>query len=108
MTVQTLERSESEQRQEGFRVMVADSTMEPRYEPGDVALVSPCTEPCAGQDVLLVREDEIGKRRAILKRYLENDGSLLRLRQFSPPRDLIVRAADWPEMYRVFQTEFHI
>ena len=106
MAVQTLQGTESKQRQEDFGVLVADRTMEPRYDPGDLVLVAPCTAPSAGHDILFVREGETGVRWAILKRYLGSDGGLLRLRQFNPPRDLTVRAADWPEMYRVFQTEF--
>lgn len=68
-----------------FALEVADISMSPRYEPGEIVYVAPNRWPAKGQDCVVVTNDEGG----FLKRYEGRDIEELHLSQLNPPGPLI-------------------
>ncbi len=65
---------------EAFALEVADVSMVPRYEPGEIAYVAPNRWPRAGQDCVVVLEDGSG----MIKQYVRRDGETVVVRQLNP------------------------
>lgn len=67
-----------------FALEVADVSMVPRYELGELAYVTPNRQPLKGQDCVVVLTDGEG----LLKRFLGRDEEFLYLHQLNPQKDL--------------------
>lgn len=67
-----------------FALEVADVSMTPRYEPGEIIYCSPNRWPSRGQDCVLVTTDGEG----LLKRFVKRDEATLTLHQLNPDEDL--------------------
>lgn len=75
---------------DAFALEVADVSMVPRYEPGEIVYLAPFRRPRAGQDCVVVTRDGHG----LLKRYVRQGVEEHVLHQLNPDRELSVKAAD--------------
>jgi phage repressor protein C with HTH and peptisase S24 domain len=71
---------------EPFALEVADVSMSPRYEPGEIVYVAPNRRPTAGRDCVVVTTDGQG----LLKRYVRQTDRELVLEQLNPPQELTI------------------
>jgi phage repressor protein C with HTH and peptisase S24 domain len=69
---------------DAFALEVADISMSPRYEPGEVVYLAPHRWPTRGQDCVLVTTDSNG----FLKRFIRRDETSVHLHQLNPNEDL--------------------
>lgn len=69
---------------DAFALEVADISMIPRYEPGEIVYVAPNRWPARNQDCVLVTTDFHG----FLKRYVGRDAEKVTLHQLNPDEDL--------------------
>jgi phage repressor protein C with HTH and peptisase S24 domain len=69
---------------EAFALEVADISMMPRYEPGEIVYLAPNRWPQRGQDCVVVTRDSHG----FLKRYVRRDADRIYLSQFNPETEL--------------------
>lgn len=67
-----------------FALEVADVSMVPRYEPGEIVYLAPNRWPKAGQDCVVVTTDDAG----LLKRFVRRGLEQLTLHQLNPDVDL--------------------
>jgi phage repressor protein C with HTH and peptisase S24 domain len=67
-----------------FALEVADVSMTPRYEPGEIIYCAPNRWPGRGQDCVLVTTEGEG----LLKRFIRRDTDTLTLHQLNPDEDL--------------------
>jgi phage repressor protein C with HTH and peptisase S24 domain len=90
---------------DGYAVLVNGTSMEPRYEPGDMVVVNPKAAKVKGKDIILFSNPEHGVQRAIVKRYMGENAAEWFLRQFNPPEgekaDFRLFKHDWPMAVRV-------
>ncbi len=68
---------------EAFALEVADVSMIPRYEPGEIVYVAPNRWPARGHDCVVVTTEMEG----LLKRFVRRDTEDLVLHQLNPDRD---------------------
>lgn len=74
-----------------YAVYVAGSSMEPRYEPGDLLYVDPRRPPAIGDDVVVQLRDGNGHDGddrvicALIKRLVRRTGAGVELEQYNPP-----------------------
>lgn len=69
---------------DAFALEVADISMSPRYEPGEIVYLAPYRRPLAGQDCVVVTIDQEG----LLKRFVRQAAEELVLHQLNPDQDL--------------------
>jgi len=69
---------------DAFALEVADISMWPRYEPGEIVYIAPNRFPRAGQDCVAVTTENEG----LLKRYVRRLPDTLVLHQLNPEQDL--------------------
>lgn len=69
---------------DAFALEVADISMSPRYEPGEIIYIAPNRWPSRGQDCVLVTTEGGG----FLKRFVRREAELLVLHQLNPDQDL--------------------
>lgn len=90
---------------DGYAVIVNGTSMEPVYEPGDMAVVNPRAALVKGKDVILVGGEDNGEFRASIKRYMGQNNAEWLLRQFNPPEgeghDIRRFKHEWPRALRV-------
>lgn len=68
---------------DAFALEVADVSMAPRYEPGEIVYIAPNRFPRSGQDCVVVTTDGEG----LLKQFLRRSAQSLSLHQFNPDLD---------------------
>ena len=73
---------------EAFALEVADVSMVPRYEPGEIAYIVPNRWPRAGQDCVVITTDGEG----LLKIFVRREGDMVILRQLNPEKNLEIPA----------------
>jgi phage repressor protein C with HTH and peptisase S24 domain len=73
-----------------FALEVADVSMSPRYEPGEIVYLAPHRFPLAGQDCVIVTESGEG----LLKQFVKRAGGFITLRQLNPPKEFQLAADD--------------
>lgn len=71
---------------DAFALEVADVSMSPRYEPGEIVYVAPHRWPARSQDCVVVTTEFEG----LLKRFVQRTNDVLRLHQLNPDEDLEV------------------
>jgi phage repressor protein C with HTH and peptisase S24 domain len=86
---------------EGYAVLVTGESMEPVYEPGDMAIVNPRWPLVRNKDVIIVCDESLGEFRAVIKRLIKWTDTHWHVRQFNEPRDFTLDRRDWPKAYRV-------
>lgn len=82
---------------DAFALEVADISMVPRYEPGEIIYVAGNRWPSRGQDCVMVTHDGEG----VLKRFIRRDVELLVLHQLNPDADLEYSMSDVAAMHSV-------
>ncbi len=88
-----------------FAVYVSGSSMEPRYEPGDLVYVSASQPPRIGDDVLveLAPPRDGAAAPCFIKRLVRRTASAVVCRQFNPDRELTFEAAAIRRLHRVLR-----
>lgn len=83
---------------DAFALEVADVSMSPRYEPGEVIYVAPNRWPRAGQDCVVVTTGPEG----LLKRFVRRVGDeKIVLHQLNPEQDLEIALEDLASIHTV-------
>lgn len=82
---------------DAFALEVADISMSPRYEPGEVVYLAPNRWPSRDQDCVVVTIEDEG----LLKRYVSRDAEEITLRQLNPPADIKVKLANISSIHTV-------
>ena len=82
---------------EPFALEVADISMIPRYEPGEIIYLAPHRWPARGQDCVLVTTASHG----LLKRFVRRDPEQIVLHQLNPERELTFPNAEVESVHAV-------
>jgi phage repressor protein C with HTH and peptisase S24 domain len=82
---------------DAFALEVADVSMSPRYEPGELVYLAPNSWPKPGGDCVVVTTESEG----LLKRFVRRDSGLLTLHQLNPDQDLSLELARISAIHRV-------
>ena len=86
---------------EAYAVLVVGDSMEPVFEPGDMALVNPRLPPMRGKDAIFVATQNGGDWRASIKRFVKSTATEYIVQQFNPPREIRLKKTEWQEAFRV-------
>ena len=81
---------------DAFAVYVIGSSMEPRYEQGEMILVHPSKPAQPNDDVLLLSNMEGGSFAALIKRLVGWNDKTWTVRQYNQPREYELPRSDWP------------
>jgi len=89
-----------------FALYVVGTSMEPRYDEGDLIFVHPGKPPVPGCDVVveLNAVDEFGRQKALLKTYRGKTPTKLLLAQFNPEGPLELALDEVKQVLRVLRT----
>lgn len=89
--------------EDGYGILITGDSMDPAYEPGDIALVHPRLPILAGYDAVLfhVPPSGAGEHEALIKRVMGATGREWRLKQHNPAMEFSESRADWPICHRV-------
>ncbi len=79
----------------GYGMYIVGESMEPAYEPGDIALVHPHAPPRPNRDAIIFREEH-GATDAMVKRVRRVSADTWYLRQFNPEQNFELKRSDWP------------
>lgn len=82
---------------DAFALEVADVSMSPRYEPGEIIYVAPNRHPKPGQDCVIVTIEAEG----LLKRYVGKDATKIVLFQLNPEGSLEIDLQDLSAIHTV-------
>ncbi len=90
---------------EGFAILIVGESMEPAYEPGDMAIVNPRLTPLRNKDAIFTTGEHGGvaggEFKATIKRLVRSDAKSWHVRQFNEPREFVLERKDWPKALRV-------
>jgi phage repressor protein C with HTH and peptisase S24 domain len=86
---------------DAFGIYAIGSSMEPRYEHGDLIVVHPTRPPKREDDVLLLSNGENSPAPAMVRRLIGWTDTAWSTRQYNPGRDEELRRADWPRAHVV-------
>lgn len=86
---------------DAYGVYIVGDSMEPAFEPGDMALVHPHMPPTRNTDVVLFHEPPIGEVECIIKRLIGFNDMDWTLKQYNPLREFREARASWPHCHRV-------
>lgn len=82
---------------EAFALEVADISMVPRYEPGEIVYLAPNRWPTRNQDMVLVTKESHG----FLKRFISRDAERVTAWQLNPERELTYELKDVDAVHTV-------
>jgi phage repressor protein C with HTH and peptisase S24 domain len=82
---------------DAFALEVADVSMVPRYEPGEIVYLAPYRQPRAGQDCVIVTTDHQG----LLKRFVRRGAEDVLLHQLNPEREFALALAQIQAIHTV-------
>jgi len=86
---------------DAFAVYVIGSSMEPRYEQGDMILVHPSRPVQRDNDVLLLSTQDGGAFAALVKRLVAWSESSWAVRQYNPAKDYELPRREWQRAHVV-------
>lgn len=90
---------------DGFAILIVGESMEPAYEPGDMAIVNPRLTPLRNKDAIFTTGEHGGvaggEFKATIKRLVRSDAKSWHVRQFNEPREFVLERKDWPKALRV-------
>ena len=86
---------------DGYAVLVVGESMEPVFEPGDMAIVNPRLPVMRGRDAIFTTSEQHGEFRAMIKRLVRWDDDHWYVRQYNEPREFALIREEWPEALRV-------
>lgn len=89
-----------------FALYVVGTSMNPRYDEGDLIFVHPGRPAVTGSDVVveLHAKDEFGRPKALLKSYRGKTPTLLLLTQLNPHADIEIPLDEVKQVLRVLRT----
>jgi len=82
-----------------YGILIRGTSMIPRFEPGEIALVHPRRPPENNAEVVLYHGE--GNTRALIRRLVTVDDIQYRLEQFNPPKIFSVERIAWPTCHLV-------
>jgi len=85
---------------DGFAVVIVGDSMEPAFEPGDIAIVNPRLPPLRNKTVMLTSGGD-GDFSARVARLVGVSAEDWHLQQFKPLLDFKLPKAEWPQAWRV-------
>ena len=74
--------------EEAFAIYIVGESMQPRFEPGEIAWIHPHRPPGPGDDVLLIHKNND----ALIKRLVRSGKDIVILQQFNPQKDFTVES----------------
>lgn len=84
---------------DGYGVLIVESSMEPEFRPGDIALVHPHVPPTPGDTCIFYGEQPDGTVLAIIKQLRRSTADTWHVTQHNPPddqpRDFPLSRAEW-------------
>ena len=86
---------------QAFGVLLTGDSMEPLYEAGQIAVVSPKAPLVKGKQALFLAEPFGGDFRASVKRYRGQTAEEWLVRQLNPEKDFALKRRDWGSAFRV-------
>ena len=87
---------------DGYAVLVVGESMEPAFEPGDMAIINPRLPHVRNKDYIFVQgDDDNGEFRATIKRLVRHDANVWVVCQFNEPREFTLEKRLWPRALRV-------
>lgn len=86
---------------EAFGVYLLGDSMHPRFEQGDMVIVSPALPPAQGNDVLICAHKPDGETTALVKRLLRVERDAWYVEQFNPPKKYRLPKTDWQVAYPI-------
>lgn len=88
---------------DGYGIIVSESSMEPEFEPGDIALVHPHKPPKPGETCIFYARHQDGTVEAVIKRLRRETPDAWHVRQFNPPRgqrrDYVLKKSEWQQAH---------
>ena len=86
---------------DAFAVYVIGSSMEPRYEQGDLILVHPSRPASRDQDVLLLSPVREGGFAAVVRRLTQAGETSWAVHQYNPAKDYELPRSEWQRAHVV-------
>ena len=86
---------------EAYAVVVVGDSMEPVFEPGDMAIVNPKAPLIREKDAIFIATTNGGDWRATIKRLVKSSEKEFIVRQFNPAKELKLSRSEWQTAYRV-------
>lgn len=88
---------------DGYAVLIVGESMEPAFEPGDMAIVNPRLTPLRNKDAIFTTGEygRTGEFKATIKRLIKSDSKLWHVKQFNEPKEFTLEKRDWPKALRV-------
>lgn len=85
-----------------YALYISGDSQSPKFEPGDLIIVNPARQPAIGDDVVVqLRDDADQIVTAVIKRLLRRTSTEITLRQFNPPRDIILPITRVAAVHRI-------
>lgn len=82
---------------DAFKVYVLGDSMEPRYFENEIVAVHPGRLPSKGEDCVILMHDG----HAVVKRYLGQDDTTVRVSQYNPPREFTIAKSEIEKIFVV-------
>lgn len=86
---------------DAYAVIVVGDSMEPVFEPGDMAIVNPKAPLIREKDAIFIATTNGGDWRATIKRLVKSSEKEFVVRQFNPPKQIKLARSEWQAAYRV-------
>lgn len=86
---------------DAYGVYIVGDSMDPVYEPGDMALIHPHLPPARGKDVVLFHVPPAQEAECIIKRLVGFNDQDWKLKQYNPAKEFSEPRASWPYCHRV-------
>ena len=86
---------------DAFGMYVVGTSMEPAYRQGEMLLIHPHRPYLAGDDVLVVLDDNNGSQEALVKQFISGDQRRVRLRQHNPRKEIEIARKEISGLYLV-------
>lgn len=84
-----------------FGMYVVGTSMEPAYRQGEMLLIHPHRPYLAGDDVLVILDDDNGSQEALVKQFVSGDQRRVRLRQHNPRKEIEIAKSEISGLYLV-------
>jgi transcriptional regulator with XRE-family HTH domain len=80
---------------DAYGIIVIESSMEPEFRPGDVAIVHPHLPPINGTTCVFYSRERDGTDRAVIKHLRRSTGDLWYVQQWNPRRSFTLKKSEW-------------
>jgi len=86
---------------DAYGVYIVGDSMDPAFEPGDMALIHPHLPPARDTDVVLFHVPPVDEAECIIKRLVGFNDADWKLKQYNPSKIFTEDRASWPYCHRV-------